>query len=129
MNQLWIRITFIVAALYDGVLGIAFFFAGPWVYRTFNVTPPNHWGYVQFSAGLLMIFAAMFAAVARDPRGKRDLIPYGIALKVVYCGLAFYYWLTTDIPGMWKPFAAIDLIMIVLFAWAYVTTGKRSKPA
>ena len=128
MNSIrWIRGLFGIAALYDAVLGIAFLVIPWWAYRTFEVTPPNHWGYVQFPAALLIIFAAMFAAIARDPAGNRGLIPYGVGLKSAYCLLVFAYWATGGIPGMWKPFAIIDLLMAVLFVWAYVALGAAPR--
>ena len=48
----WIRILFALAAAYDGVLGIAFLLAPSYPYSLCGVTPPNHWGYVQFPAAL-----------------------------------------------------------------------------
>ena len=110
---------FLVAALYDGALGLVFLFVPGLVYQWGNVTPPNHWAYVQFPACLLIIFALMFVAIARDPIRNRNLIIYGILLKLSYCGIAFWYWFTAGIPGLWKPFAVIDLVMAVLFLWSY----------
>lgn len=117
---------FIVAAFYDGLLGVAFLFAGGRVFEWFGVTPPNHPGYVQFPAILLMIFAAMFVAVAMHPLRNRNLIPYGILLKVAYCGVVLFHWLTADLPNMWKPFCIADLIFLVLFGWAWTATGKMT---
>jgi hypothetical protein len=110
---------FAIAAVYDGLLGLIGLFASDWLFRTFGVTPPNHPGYVQFPSALLLVFALMFVAVARDPARNRDLIPYGMLLKVSYCGVVIYYWATAGIPGMWKPFAVADAGFLVLFAWAY----------
>jgi hypothetical protein len=126
----WIRGLFILAALYDGVLGIVFLIAPWWVFRTLEVTPPNHWGYVQFPAALLLVFACLFAAIARDPVGKRDLIPYGIGIKIAYCVITFAYWAGSGIPDMWKPFAVIDVLMAILFAWSYVAlrSAAGSRP-
>jgi hypothetical protein len=121
-----LSVLFAIAAIYDGVLGLAFIVAGPSLFEWFEVTPPNHFGYVQFPALLLVVFAVMFAAIARDPVGKRNLIPYGIGLKIAYCLVVFYYWILATIPGMWKPFAVLDLMFLVLFAWAYVTLGRES---
>jgi hypothetical protein len=115
---------FIVSALYDGVLGLAFLLAGGDVFALYNVTPPNHFGYVQFPGALLIIFGLMFLAVARNPVANRNLIPYGILLKISYCGVVFYYWLRTGIPSMWKPFAIFDLVFLVFFIWAYTSLGK-----
>ena len=117
---------FIVAAIYDGVLGGAFLFASGNLFDWFGVTPPNHQGYVQFSAALLIVFAAMFISIARDPIRNRSLIPYGIMLKLSYCGVVFFHWLTADIPNMWKPFCIADLVFLVLFAWAWTAIGREA---
>ena len=128
MNRIgWSRILFGLAAAYDAVLGILFLVAPWWVYQTCEVTPPNHWGYVQFPAALLLVFAVMFVAIARDPEGNRGLILYGIGLKVAYCAVAFGYWFGSGIPGMWKPFAVTDLVMAALFVWAYAALGASAR--
>ena len=112
---------FYFAAAYDGLLGAAFLAAAPAVFARFGVTPPNHWGYVQFGAALLVTFALMFLAVARNPAANRNLIPYGILLKVSYCAVVFGYWGTSGIPDLWKPFAVCDLVFMAAFAWAYAS--------
>ncbi len=114
-----ISLLFAVAALYDGALGLIALFAGVQLFQWFGVTPPNHWGYVQFPGALLVVFALMFVAIARDPAGNRGLIPYGMLLKVSYSGVVFFHWFTAGLPDMWKPFAVIDAAFFVLFAWAY----------
>ena len=115
---------FLVAAVYDGLLGLAFLVAAEWIFQFASVTPPNHFGYVQFPGALLMIFGIMFAAIARRPRENRGLIPYGILLKVAYCGVAGYHWFAGGIPAMWKPLVLIDLIFLVLFVLAYRSLGE-----
>ena len=109
---------FLVAALYDGLLGLAFLVAPGAVFSHYGVTPPNHFGYVQFPAALLIVFAVMFLAIAKDPARNRNLIPYGILLKVAYSGVSLYHWISTGIPDMWKPFTIADLAFIALFGWA-----------
>lgn len=118
MSGDWRRWLFYVAAVYDGILGIVFLLAWPWIFRLFDVTPPNHGGYVQFPAFLLMIFGAIFLRIARDPDGNRDLIVYGMGLKAGYSGLVFWYQMTTGVPFMWVPWAWVDLIFLALFALA-----------
>jgi hypothetical protein len=126
----WIQALFGLAALYDAVLGIVFLVAGPWVYDKFQITYPNHWGYIHFPAALLIVFALMFLAIACNPQRNRNLIPYGIGLKVAYCAVTIGHWAATDLPGMWKPFVIIDLVMAVLFVWAWVAIGStRRAPA
>ena len=128
----WISPLFVLAALYDGVLGLLFLAAPLYAFELCDVTPPNHIGYVQFPAALLLIFGVMFAQVARDPLAGRSLILYGIMLKVAYCGVAISHWLASDIPWMWKPFVVIDLVMGILFLWAYVALrpgAEREAPS
>ena len=115
---------FILAAVYDGLLGLAFLFAGPAVFGRFGVVPPNHPGYVQFPAALLIVFAVMFAAIAMNPAGNRNLIPYGILLKMSYCGVILFHWLTAGLPDIWKPFCICYIVFLFLFVWAWCALGR-----
>ena len=126
-NKLAITWLFYLAALYDGVLGLAFLFGARSVFEMFGVTPPNHFGYVQFPGALLIVFALMFLAIARKPVENRNLIPYGILLKVSYCGVTLFHWISSGIPGMWKPFTIADLVFLFLFVWAYRGLGTSSR--
>jgi hypothetical protein len=62
--------------------------------------------------------------VACDPIANRNLIPFGMLLKLSYTGLVTYSWITTDCPLLFKPFAIIDAVMYLLFLLAY-----RRRPA
>lgn len=115
---------FIVAAVYDGLLGAAFLFAGSRVFERFAVVPPNHPGYIQFPAALLIVFAIMFAVIARNPFRNRNLIPFGILLKLSYCGVVLFHWFTAGLPNMWKPFCVADLVFLILFAWAWLAARE-----
>jgi hypothetical protein len=126
MNAKWIKAFFVIAGLYDGVLGIAFLFFSGAIFQGFGVEPPNHPAYVQFPALLLLIFAAMFFRIARDPVGNRDLILYGVALKVAYSGMTFWYQLAGGIPFMWVPWAWADLAFLVLFLVAWKSLRQAS---
>jgi len=117
---------FIVSALYDGLLGAAFLFASGALFQWCGVTPPNHPGYVQFPAALLIVFAVMFAAIAMNPVKNRNLIPYGMLLKLSYCGVVLFHWFTAGIPFMWKPFCIADLFFLILFVWAWTVIGKET---
>ena len=105
--------------------GLAFLFAAPAVFAWFEITPPNHFGYVHFPAALLIVFAVLFIAVAVNPIRNRNLIPYGVLLKAAYCGTVFFHWIGSGIPDPWKPFAACDLVFAVLFLWAFAALGPR----
>jgi hypothetical protein len=125
----WIPILFALAAAYDGVLGLLFLTLPGYPFQLFDVTPPNHVGYVQFPAALLLIFALMFTKIALNPTRHRDLMLYGILLKVAYCAVSGWHWSSAGIPGMWKPFTFIDLVMGILFIWAYAVVGPGADKA
>jgi hypothetical protein len=119
-KRTFIVLLFYVAAFYDGILGLIFLFAGSNVFEMFQVTPPNHFGYIHFPALLLIIFSLMFLAIAGDPVKNRNLILYGILLKASYCGVVFFHWFTGGIPSIWKLFAFFDLAFMIIFIWIYV---------
>ena len=120
---------FFLSGLYDSVLGATFLVAGDKLFTRYDVAPPNHWGYVQFPAMLLLIFGAMFFAVAENPQRNRNLIPYGILLKVAYAATVFWYWAGPGIPDMWKPFAVIDAVFAVAFVWSWLELRDRRAAA
>jgi hypothetical protein len=115
-----ISLLFVSAAVYDGVLGCAFLFYGNALFQRFEVTPPNHLGYLHFPAALLIVFSLMFCAIARDPAGNRNLLPYAMLLKISYCGVVLFHWFSAGIPDMWKPFFFFDLLFLLLFVWSAV---------
>jgi hypothetical protein len=122
-----ISLLFTVAAIYDALLGGAFLFFGTRLFEWFGVIPPNHLGYLHFPAALLLVFALMFVAIARDPYANRNLLPYAMLLKLSYCGVVLFHWASTGIPFMWKPFCLLDLIFLVLFAWAAASLRGTDK--
>jgi len=127
LNQRAIRILFVLAALYEGLLGLLFLIAPGYAFEVAEVTPPNHMGYVQFPAALLIVFALLFWNIARDPVAGCGLIPYGIGLKLSYVALVFGYELTEGIPSMWIPFAWADLAFLALFAWAWASISRGGR--
>ena len=122
-----IKPLYFVAAIYDAILGIAFLCAADSVFEQFmpGIDLPNHDGYIQFPAALLLVFALMYAAIARNPVRNRNLIPYGILLKVSYCSVILYHWTTLQ-AWIWKPFCIVDIIFLVLFVYTWRATGKSA---
>lgn len=129
MQTTWIKFLFVLAGLYDGLLGVVFLVYGTKVFEWFGIEPPNHMGYIQFPALLLIVFALMFFQIASNPAKYRHLIPYGMGLKVAYCGTVFWHQLTHGIPRMWLPWAWADLVFLVLFAVAWTSVRKIDKAA
>jgi hypothetical protein len=125
MAALWVRIILILCGIFDGVVGTAFAIAPAPLFRAFNVTPPNHYGYVQFPALLLIIFAVIFFRSAADPIHRRDQILYGVALKASYSGLVFWYQIHGGVPSLWTPWAWTDAVCMILLLLAWKATAPR----
>lgn len=125
MGTLPVRLFFFAAAAYDGLLGLLFLAAPIPVFLWYGVTPPNHVGYVQFPALLLIVFAVMFVQIGLEPQRHRSMIPYGVLLKASYCAVVLRHWAGAGIPDMWKPFAVIDAATAVVFLWIYWKLGKN----
>jgi hypothetical protein len=124
MNMRWMKAAFAVSAVYDGIVAIVFLFFGFALFDYFGIERPNHAGYLQFPSLLLIVFAIMYWRIASDPVRFRDLIPYGIGLKVSYSAVVFYHWLTAGIPAPWIPFAWIDLGFLILF----IQVWRKTRP-
>ena len=122
-KRTYIAALFYFSALYDGLLGLAFLLAPGQIFDYLHVPPPNHFGYVQFAAMLLLIFAMIFYQIAREPLQKKDLIIYGILLKASYCSVTIVYWLQGTLPDIWKPFTICDAIMGILYIVAQTKLG------
>jgi hypothetical protein len=127
MSPRWIAPLFVLAGIYDGLLGLAFLLFPGAIFQGSGVPLP-HLGYVQFGALILLVFAVMFFHIARDPARNRALIPYGVGLKAAYSGTVFGHQLTGGIPAMWVPWAWADLGFLVLFlvAWRILGQGANA---
>lgn len=129
MNVSWSKLLFVVAFIYDGVLGIAYFFFYQAIYDHFGIALPYDVGYIQFPALLLLIFAFLFLRIASDPPGNRNLMPYGMALKVAFVGTILMEKLRPAVvPPSFVALAWIDVAFLVLFVVAW-STVSRAAPA
>ena len=124
-----IRILYAIAAAYDGLLGLAFIVAAPQIYEYTKITPPNHWGYIHFAAGVLVIFGLMFLMIALRPVENRNLVPFGVLLKVCYVSTVAWHTYQGDIPALWKYFAVADAAFFFLFLWSLVPLEKAAAAA
>jgi hypothetical protein len=122
MKIVWIRGLFAIAGIFDLLVGALFFFAGNAVFDLYGVTRPNHPGYIQFPALLLLVFGVMMIHISRNPVRYRNFMWYAMGLKASYAGIVFYHQIVSGIPSMWIPFAVMDSIFLVLFFLSWKMT-------
>ncbi len=124
------RAVLIATALYDGVLGGVFLASPQQALGWIDVPPINHVGYLQFPAAMLLIFAFMFAHAVLSPARHRNLVGYGLLLKLAYIGVAGGHWIADgDLPFIWKPFVIVDAVFAVLLLVCWWRLRGNAKPA
>jgi hypothetical protein len=125
----WIRPYLLVLAIYDTVLGILFLIAYQPIYNAFRVALPNHPAYVQFAAANVVIIGIGFWLAARAPERNRDILKLGLLTKIAYGGIVLGWVMRGSMPGMWVPFAWIDLVMAVGLVVAMRAIPAPAAPA
>jgi len=120
---------FLVAAIYDGVLGIAFTFFYQPVFELLDVTPPES-GYIPLLGAFLFVIGVAYFLIYRgDLSRNRDMIFVGTLYKLAYSSVVFVYWAIGDVPHVL--FAALfgiaDMVFFVLMLECYLYLG-RSRP-
>ena len=72
-NRGFFRGVFLVAALYDLVLGLVFFFLYPWVYGFLGVSLPTEPAYLHATAAFVFVQGIMYYLVYRNLGSQRTL--------------------------------------------------------
>ena len=118
------RALFLVAAIYDFVLGILFFLFYRPIYSYFNITLPTYPVYLQMAAAFVIAMGIGYYFVYRNLYRNIDLVKLGVVYKLVYSGLTSYFYFTdlAHVTFFW--FAIIDAIFLVLFIWFLVYASK-----
>jgi hypothetical protein len=85
------RTFFLIAALYDIVLGIAFFFLFDPLFAALGIALPNNTSYIHLTAGFVFVQGLGYWFVYQDPPANLGIVKLGIVYKTVFAGLAFFY--------------------------------------
>jgi hypothetical protein len=110
------RNLFLVAALYDFVLGFSFFLFWPFIFdHILKIPYPNYLAFYQAAAAFIFNMGIGFYFVYRNMYRNIDIVKVGIAFKLFYTGLAFFYVFVEKMPWILALFGFLDLIFIVFF--------------
>jgi hypothetical protein len=110
------RNLFLVAALYDFILGFVFFFFLPFFFEEiYNIAAPIYPAFYQGGAAFVFVMGVGFFFVYLNMYRNVDIVKIGITFKTVYTALAFYYVFIENMPWVFSIFGFLDIIFIILF--------------
>jgi len=119
------RAFFLVAALYDIVLGLVFVVAGERILSAIGMALPPHVAYIQLAAVFVFVQGLSYWLAYRDPLGNLGIVRVGVAYKAAYAGLAAWYLIIGALPSVFfVPWAIIDLGFLVGFV-LFLRTASR----
>jgi len=97
------------------------------IYETVGSVLPNHPGYVQLPALLIIVFGIGFWMVAQDVRGNRSIISLGILMKLAFGIVVFGHLIAGNTIPFYIPFGIIDLGFAILFLMARKSLDATSE--
>ena len=124
------RAFFLVAALYDLLLGAAFIILGEQLLSAIGMELPPHVAYIQLAAVFIFVQGLSYALVYRNPLSNLGIVRVGVAYKAAYAGLALWYLLIGLLPSVFfLPWAAIDVAFLVGFVLFLREAGRAASPS
>jgi hypothetical protein len=121
---------FWVAAAYDLLLGVVFFFFYKQVYAYLGIAPPTDPAYLELSTAFVFVQGVGYWLVYRNLERNVDIVKVGIVYKLAYAGVALCHYFAGDLPhDLFAVFGVLDLVFVVLFAMFvkdHRTLGARS---
>jgi len=110
------RTFFLLAALYDLILGAVFMVASEPILTAIGMALPPHIAYIQLAAVFVLAQGLGYWLVFRDPFANLGIVRVGIAYKAAYAGLALYYLVIGQLPSpFFIPWAVFDLLFLIGF--------------
>lgn len=120
---------FLVAALYDGILGVLFFvFYNP-LFHALGIALPNNTSYIHITTAYIFVQGLSYWFVSRNPIRNVDIVKIGIVYKVIYIGLALYYLAIGQLlHAVFAWLGLSDFVFLVFFVW-FVTQAQKTARA
>jgi hypothetical protein len=122
------RAFFLVAGLYDALLGLGFLLAGETILTDLGMKLPPHIAYIHLSAIFIAVQGLSYLLVYRDPRSNLGIVWVGVAYKASYAALVIYYLAVGQLPSQFFiPWAVFDLgFMVGFLAFLRAARGTRT---
>ena len=107
---------FLVAALYDAILGALFFLLYGPIFDLFEIALPNNTSYIHLTAGFIFVQGVGYWFVYRNMLRNIDLVKVGVIYKGIYTLVAVYYLVTGELlSAIFAWFAVLDVLFLLGF--------------
>ena len=127
INESFFKWLFLVAAIYDIVLGVLFLFWYKQIYNYFNIEMLNFPAYLQMSAAFVFAMGVGYYFVYKNMYRNVDLVKLGVVYKAAYSGVVGYFYFTNIANIMFFWFALIDFGFLLLFVLFLVEVRKDGR--
>jgi hypothetical protein len=115
MNSKW-RPFFLVAALYDLILGAGFFLLYGPLFEILNIALPNNISYIHLTAAYVFTQGVGYWFVFQDPMSNRAIVKVGAIYKFFFSALALYYLVIGELlHPVFALFGGLDLLFLIGF--------------
>ncbi|MBN1539293.1 MAG: hypothetical protein JW939_04045 [Candidatus Thermoplasmatota archaeon] len=118
MKRGYYRGLYLVAALYDLILGLCFLFFWKPLMEMFDIPIPSNPAYLSASAMFIFLFGVLLFLIFLKPKGSFRMVIYSVCMKIGYAAVVLYYLVTRGADFVEWPFlvfAAVDMVFAVLF--------------
>ncbi|HCA56484.1 MAG: hypothetical protein KF831_11375 [Acidobacteria bacterium] len=118
------RYTFAIAGIYGIIALVPQYF----LEKQIGIDSPpaiTHPEYFYGFIGVALAFQVVFLTIARDPVRFRLIMPAAVLEKIVFVIPTFYLYFNGQAPWQITAGAAIDLLLAILFAIAFIRTPKQ----
>ena len=118
---------FLVASIYDLLIGLIFFLFYKPIYGMFNITLPTFPMYLQMAAAFVIAMGVGYFLIFLNMYRNIDLVKLGVVYKATYAGLTSYFYFANlaNVTFFWL--AIIDIIFLILFINFLVYAAKDKK--
>lgn len=131
-KEKYYRGLFLIAAIYDFILGIVFTFFPELPFNLLKIPEklPHFVGYIRLIGAFLFVIGVAYYLIYKgDFQKNRDLIVIGALYKFAYFSITFFYFVAGSIPHFlfFAVFGIVDLIMLGLMAECLLFLKKSNK--
>lgn len=129
-RERYYRNLFMIAAAYDGLLGVLFLFFPERAYNSLGISEklPEFGGYIALLGAFIFVIGFAYLLISRgDLRQNLDLILVGIVYKLSYCVIAIIFAFSEQLPHWLFSviFGGLDFTFFVLMTECYLYLRKN----